>query len=414
MLPTGLSIRTTTLLAQTGPGGSVAAVAILGPAAPAKDAAGILKAYRAEVGTEAEQNAAMLARTKASEKALAQARKAPEAEVIRQINRMNQYLKAMEKLGIDATVRPNVLTIATGKDGLTLQATRGDNRLAIAADRIAQIDTGGGADALTVQADRVGTISTDRPDSRADRDIDREAQGNDALAIAARIVRSIELGGGNDVLAAQTQMIFADLGAGNDVAAITTDIALGVAGGAGDDVITLTASLGGSAARRLTETADGTPIAAAQAAATLYADTATRLAAAAAAANTADVDGGGGNDVIAVSGALMIGVAGGAGDDLIRVEGRTVALHYGQGDGKDVVAIGAGTDVLVQLAARPDGGSDPKGFTVERDADRMILRFAGGSITFTGVQQAGTIAIARGFGAAEILSTPAPPVDLLL
>jgi hypothetical protein len=412
MLPTGFSIRATTLLAQNGPGGAVAAVATLGPAAPAKDAAGILKAYRAEVGTEAEQNAAMLARTKSAEKALADARKAPEAEIARQITRMNQYLKALEKLGIDATTRPNVLTIATGTAGLTVQGTRGDDRLAIAADRIAQIDTGGGADALTVQADRVDAITTDRADSRPDRDTDREAQGNDALAIAARIVRSVEMGGGTDVLAAQTQMIFADLGAGNDAASITTDIALGVAGGAGDDVITLTASLGGSAARRLTETADGTPIAASQAAATLYADTATRLAAAA--SNTADVDGGAGNDVIAVSGALMIGVAGGAGDDLIRVEGRTVALHYGLGDGDDVVAIGAGTDVLVQLAARPDGGSDPRDTTITRDGDRLTLRFASGSITFTGVNGAGTIALARGFGAAEILSAPGTPVNLRL
>ena len=354
----------------------------------------------------------MLARSEAAEKALARARKPPEAEVIRQINRMNQYLKALEKLGIDPTTRPNLLAISTGKDGLTVQATRGDDRLAIVAETVAQIDTGGGNDALTVQADHVDAITTDRPDSRGDRDIDRETQGNDALAIAARVVGSIDMGGGNDVLAAQTQMIFADLGAGNDVAAITTDIAMGVAGGAGDDVITLSARLGGTAARQLTETADGTPIDAARAAATLYADTATRFAAAA--ANVADVDGGAGDDVIAISDALMIGVAGGAGDDLIRVEGRTVALHYGLGDGDDVVAIGAGTDVLLQLAARPDGGADPKEFTLTRDGDRMTLRFAAGSITFTGVQGAGTIAVARGFGAVEILSTATPAVDIRL
>jgi hypothetical protein len=412
MLPTGLSVRATTLLAQTGPGGAVAAVATLGPVGPGKDAASLLKAFRAEVGTEAEQNAALLARTKAAEKALEKARKAPEAEVIRQINRMNQYLKAMEKLGIDATSRPNVLTIALDKAGLTVQATRGDDRLAIAADTVARIDTGGGADALTVQADRVDAITTDRADSRSDRDIDREVQGNDALAIAARIVRNVEMGGGNDVLAAQAQMILADLGAGHDVVAITTDIALGVAGGAGDDVITLTASLGGTAARQLTETADGTPISAAKAAATLYADTATRLAAVA--ANVADVDGGSGNDVISVSGALMIGVAGGAGDDLIAVEGRTVALHYGKGDGNDVVQVGAGTDVLIQLAARPDGGSDPGAYTVTRDGDSLTLRFASGAITLTGIAEAGTIAVARGFATQDILKAPRTPVDLHL
>lgn len=412
MLPTGLSVRATTLLAQTGPGGAVAAVATLGPAGPGKDAASLLKAFRAEVGTEAEQNAALLARTKAAEKALEKARKAPEAEVIRQINRMNQYLKAMEKLGIDATSRPNVLTIALDKAGLTVQATRGDDRLAIAADTVARIDTGGGADALTVQADRVDAITTDRADSRSDRDIDREVQGNDALAIAARIVRNVEMGGGNDVLAAQAQMILADLGAGHDVAAITTDIALGAAGGAGDDVITLTASLGGTAARQLTETADGTPISAAKAAATLYADTATRLAAVA--ANIADVDGGSGDDVISVSGALMIGVAGGAGDDLIAVEGRTVALHYGKGDGNDVVQVGVGTDVLVQLAARPDGGSDPGAYTVTRDGDSLTLRFAAGAITLTGIAEAGTIAVACGFATQDILKAPGTPVDLRL
>lgn len=412
MLPTGLSITATTLLARTGPGGAVAALATLGPAAPDKDAAAILKSYRDEVGTDAEQNAALLARTKAAEKALADARKRPEAEVARQITRMNQYLKALEKLGIDATVRPNILTISTGKDGLTAQGTRGNDGLAIAADRIAQVDTGGGADALTVQADRVGSVSTDRPDSRPDRDIDREAQGNDALALAARFVGSIDMGGGNDVLAAQSQMIAADLGAGNDAASITTDIAMGIGTGAGDDVLTLTATLGGTAARNLTETADGTPISAAKAAATLYADTATRLAAVA--ANTADVDGGAGDDVITVSGALMIGVAGGQGDDLIAVEGRTVSLHYGKGDGNDVVQIGAGTDVLIQLAARPDGGSDPGAYTVTRDGDRLALRFATGTITLTGVAEAGTIAIARGLATAEVLKTPGTPVDLRL
>lgn len=208
-------------------------------------------------------------------------------------------------------------------------------------------------------------------------------------------------------------MIFADLGAGHDVAAITTDIALGVAGGAGDDVIPLTASLGRTAARQLTETADGTPISAAKAAATLYADTATRLAAVA--ANVADVDGGSGNDVISVSGALMIGVAaGGAGDDLIAVEGRTVALHDGKGDGNDVVQVGAGTDVLVQLAARPEGGPDPGVYTVTRDVDSLTLRFATGAITLTGIAEAGTTAVACGFATQEILKAPGTPVDLRL
>ncbi|MBP9184942.1 MAG: hypothetical protein KBF78_17540 [Fuscovulum sp.] len=414
MLSTNLSIRVTQLVAQTGPAGATASVvtATSGTDAPKPGAETLLKAYRAEVGTDADQNAALKDRTKAAEKAMAEARKSSDAEVLRQVDRMNRYLKALKKLGVDPTLRPNILTISHGKDGLGVQATRGDDRLAISADTVAQVDTGGGNDALTLQADRVGTVTTDRADSRGDRDIDREAQGNDAIAIAARIVQSVDMGGGNDVLAAQAQMIAADLGAGDDVASIWADITLGLAGGAGKDVIALQTRLGGTAARTLTETADGTPVSATQAAATLYADTATRLAAVA--ANVADVDGGSGDDVISVAGAQMIGVAGGAGNDLIAVEGRTVALHYGKGDGADVVQIGAGTDVLVQLAARPDGGSDPGDYTVTLDGDRMTLRFASGSIEFTGVHQAGTIAVARGFAAPKILSAPPATLRLVL
>ena len=119
-----------------------------------------------------------------------------------------------------------------------------------------------------------------------------------------------------------------------------------------------------------------------------------------------------GGGVRADAGERRTNVAGAEIAELVADGAGGVEGGFALGDGDDVVAIGAGTDVLVQLAARPDGGSDPKDYTLARDGDRMTLHFASGSITFTGVQQAGTIAIARGFSPAELLRTPEAPVDI--
>ncbi|MEI4485704.1 hypothetical protein V8J36_05840 [Frigidibacter sp. MR17.14] len=116
-----------------------------------------------------------------------------------------------------------------------------------------------------------------------------------------------------------------------------------------------------------------------------------------------DVDGGAGNDRISVSAVLGATVAGGSGDDRISLSSGTFALHYGLGDGNDSVAVGAGTDVVLQLG---DGALDS--YSITREGDSLRLDFAGGSVTFTGLATAGLIAVAQASGEPVILNDPMP------
>lgn len=233
--------------------------------------------------------------------------------------------------------------------------------------------------------------------------------GTDAVAIRAAEASSIYTGAGADaVTVAATLVQSVYTGRGNDAVAISAGIVGGVYGGEGADAITVDATLGRSVADGLAHRTGGS----ADRAAALTGEAAQRYAALR--SNIADVNGGGGNDAITVTGAEAINIAGEGGDDLMSVTGRTIGLHWGLGDGHDVVHLGAGTDILVQLGARPDGSAAPDSYTATREGDSLRLDFESGSITFVGMARAGLIAVSQGGGGTPILLNAAGAVDVTL
>ncbi len=249
---------------------------------------------------------------------------------------------------------------------------QGNDAVAIAAERVEQVYSGPGTDAVAIRADRIGSVYT--------------GQGNDAIALEADLIRSVYAGQGADAIS------------------LSAGIVGGIYGGQGADAITVNARLGASVARRLVEQGG------ADQAAQLTGEASTRYRAVL--SNIADVSGGQGADAITVAGAEAINIAGEAGDDLISVSGRTIGLHYGLGDGHDVVNIGAGTDIVLQLGARADGTAAPEDYTVTRSGDVMRVDFGSGSITFTGMTTAGTVALMSSPGATPQVLNSGIPVDL--
>ncbi len=219
--------------------------------------------------------------------------------------------------------------------------------------------------------------------------------GNDALSIAAYLIRDISTGGGDDALALRGRVVSAvDAGAGNDAIAIKAAVVTGVTGGDGDDAIAVDAKVGVAG---VSNAAAWFAVAAEPVVAT-NGEVSASVGAAAARAY-ADVDGGAGNDVISVRTASVIGVAGGTGDDTINAVGGTLSLVYGAGDGKDTVNVAAGAQVVLQIA------DDVAGYTVEFGQDSMTVRMGEGSVTFSGIG-AGTVGIKHGDGGMALITQP--------
>lgn len=218
--------------------------------------------------------------------------------------------------------------------------------------------------------------------------------GNDALSIAAYLIRDISTGAGDDALALRGRVVRdVDAGAGNDAIAIKAAVVTGVTGGEGDDAIAVDAKVGVAG---VSNAAAWFAVAAEPVVATNGEVSASVGAAARA---YADVDGGAGNDVISVRTASVIGVAGGTGDDTINAVSGVVSLVYGAGDGKDTVNVAAGAQVVLQIA------DDVAGYTVEFGQDSMTVRMGEGSVTFSGIG-AGTVGIKHGDGGMALITQP--------
>ncbi len=218
--------------------------------------------------------------------------------------------------------------------------------------------------------------------------------GNDALSIAAYLIRDISTGDGDDALALRGRIVRdVDAGSGKDAIAIKAAVVTGVTGGDGDDAIAVDAAVGmagiSNAAAWFAVAAE--PVMATNGAVSASVGAATRA--------YADVAGGAGNDVISVRTASVLGVAGGAGDDTINAVGGAISLIYGAGDGKDTVNVAAGAQVVLQIA------DDVAGYTVEFGQDSMTVRMGEGSVTFTGLG-AGTVGIKHGDGGMALITQP--------
>ncbi|GAA4227862.1 hypothetical protein GGQ68_004030 [Sagittula marina] len=353
------------LTAQVSTGGMISQAGIAHTRSRPTDTEALLTLYDAKVSREHVEHEDRMSKIQEMQRP----RRSSEASA-RRVERLQEktaaYQAALNKLTGGSKNEGRVLfAAASGPDGVAVSAR---------ADWVKAVQTGDGNDAVTVTGVRVQSVYT--------------GAGMDAVAVNGQEVQSVYSGAGADAVAVSgtvVSSIYTE--GGNDAISVQAGIAGGIYGGDGSDAITVDATLGGGVARRLSlnETT------AAERTALLSGDVAARYRAVQ--SNIADVNGGAGNDAINVSGAEAIHVAGEAGDDLISISGRTVGLHYGVGDGHDVVKIGAGTDVLLQLGARPDGSSAPEAYSVTREGDMMRLDFGNGSITFRGMMQAGTVAV---------------------
>ena len=265
------------------------------------------------------------------------------------------------------TALADTVAMVASKVG-TVDSGEGADEVSILARRVNGIATGQGADALSVVARSVRNIATD-PD-------DTTPGAPDAVAIAALRVNGVSTGGGDDAVAILgLQVSDISTGSGNDAISVIAEQVNRIDGGAGDDVIAVQLGVGDAS-----PSLDPTPPQTAE----------DRMLSAV--NGGVQVDGGSGSDTIAVTTDATIGLSGGTGNDSLTLNGGTAGLFYALGDGDDTVALGAGTEALVQISA------DLGAYMVQTDADSLTLTFSTGSITFTGLEGSGAIGLRTGDG----------------
>ena len=315
-------------------------------------------------------------------------------EAQRLLRRMEAWSAGLKRLLAGGTIPPGTTIVS-------LIASRGPDAVAIRADMVLGLATGGGSDAVTIEADVVAGVTTDEP-TRHDHGPDGDGAGySDAIAISARIAEGVATGGGNDAVAIRADRVGSvHAGDGQDGVAISAGMVGGVYGGNGADAITVNAAFGQAASHQIASMADWQLA--------LAGDAAGRFQLAL--STIADINGDGGNDAIAIAGAQLISVDGGEGDDLISLSGQTVALHFGRNGGHDVVQLGAGTEVVLQL------DREISDYTVTTDGDRMVVEMGdAGRVTFVGIAKAGAIGISAGMHPVQFLQTgPLAALDLLV
>lgn len=316
------------------------------------------------------------------------------AEAQRLHRRMENWSAGLKRLMTLGNIPPGTTVVS-------LIASRGNDAVAIRADMVLGLATRGGSDAVTILADVVAGVTTDELTRYDHGPYDDSAGYSDAIAISARIAEGIATGGGNDAVAIRADSVGSVYaGDGQDGVAISAGIVDNIYGGGGADAITVDAAFGTQASQQIASMADWQLA--------LAGDTAGRFQLAL--SSIADINGDGGNDAIAVTGAKLISVDGGKGDDLISLSGQTVALHFGKDGGNDVVQLGAGTEVVLQL------NGDIGGYSVTTEGDRMVIDMgSAGRVTFVGIGKAGAIGISADMGPVQMLQNgPQVALDLLV
>lgn len=269
----------------------------------------------------------------------------------------------------------------------------GDQALSIKSKTATIINTGGGHDAVAIEADFVRSVYTDRSGQHElayRKNGEKYARwapktvSNDAVAIKARFAESIYTKGGADaisIMADSIRSVYA--GEGQDAIALTGGIISGIHGEDGDDSITVQAAIGGSVTRNLAFasrtylTGEGYDYVRPDSAKERM-----RLAI----TNYSDVHGGDGDDEISVSVQEIISIDGGSGNDVISVEGGTVGLRVNASSGNDVVRVARGAELMIQV--------DHGGYIVEKSDNDLIVRHSGGVVRIEGYEQAAAISVA--------------------
>ncbi len=207
---------------------------------------------------------------------------------------------------------------------------------------------------------------------------------------AESLVQDVATGEGGDAVTVIAGTVAGlDGGAGDDAISVLANVVAGVRGGDGDDMVSVDAVVGRREdffdAHSMTRNAM-TPT-----------DLSERMGLVT--GSRAQVDGGAGDDTLAIRVAATLGVTGGKGDDRIALQGGTVGLFYDIGDGHDRVSLAPGTEAVVQI-----NGADF--YAVEPGDDSLTLRIGAGSITFSGLSQSGAIGVQLGPGRGVVLLHP--------
>ncbi len=304
------------------------------------------------------------------------------------------------------TIRPQDARLRLETEYVEYATGSGNDAVSVRDDTVSAMRTGDGSDAVSITADKVYSVHTDadrstvahisgegfgggfgaqRTYSNADsisisaRDVQdvRTGGGADAIAIQSRLIYSVHAGSGDDAIALSGGLVeYVEAGAGNDSVNVKAVLASGINGGDGNDTISVDVEQGD---RPLSTTyiprLDG-------AGGGLSFSSITN----------ADVEGGAGNDTMYIRADRHISVDAGAGDDRLYLDSGTVALKYRNGDGQDVISLGDGVSVLVDLdrSARFNVRDTEAGLTVSFED--------GGSLTFEGLEDAANLILRNGEG----------------
>ncbi len=237
--------------------------------------------------------------------------------------------------------------------------------LAISAQKIRKISTGGGNDAVALNAGTVTGVDT--------------GTGDDALSISARHVSQVDTGDGNDSVAIRAGLISRlRTGSGDDVVTLNATALEGVETGDGNDVVNvvLNDQAGDGLSRAL----------------------------------IADLQTGSGDDSISLTAQGHVTFSAGSGDDTVQLSKGSfaMALKDGAAEGNDVVTLSDGADLALMVSAEKAASAS----FVKKD-DTMLISFGdGSSVTVKGLSNGGTVALALPSGTIDTILKQAQPVDL--
>lgn len=200
----------------------------------------------------------------------------------------------------------------------------GGDSIMLLGQKASGIYGGAGNDRLNLIADMISNVYGDNAEGDEVDPVDLAlsklpGQADDTINIAARTVRNVDAGAGNDMLnvSASDQLHDLDGGAGNDMISIVAGQAHNVSGGAGDDRMMISA-------------------------------------------------------------AEARGIRGGTGDDTITLLGAGEAsVHFAKGDGRDMINISGATTIILE------GGLSAENATIQHEGNAIKISFADGNDAIT-------------------------------
>ncbi|MEX5562977.1 calcium-binding protein [Pseudophaeobacter sp. 1A16562] len=295
----------------------------------------------------------------------------------------------------------DALSIVSGKTVRNI-SSQNEASFAISAKKVRGVGTEGGNDAISIEADWVESVGTDRDGRMHARQTKSgnlvlgwrsKTVSNDAVAIKAKRVSGVSTKGGNDAIAIESDLVKnIHAGEGNDSVAIRGGVVIGIYGADGQDTISVDAGIGASAV-----TQEGKSALNWMSGFSGYtrAETAEERVRQATAAylGRADIHGGAGDDFISVTVQETLSVNGGTGNDTISIGGGTVAMSVGRDAGHDTVQVARGAELMLEI--------DTQTYTAKKDGNDLIITHAGGSVTIKDYEQASAIAIKGRYAASE-------------